>query len=472
MKRSEIILMVLQVPLDFLMLILAAISAYFLRFSDWAVKLRPVIFKLTLLDFLSVVFFVGIAWIIIFAFAGLYSTDPNRKLAKDLSRVILACSAGLAAVAVYVLFSQQLFDSRFLVATSWVLAIIYVSVGRIIMRGLKGILYRLGLGLRRVVVIGDELIAKNIVQFLRQNKKLGYYIVGQFISFNQGVSEEITKLNVDEVIFINPRAREEETLAAIDYCNQEHKIFKYSADLFATYSANMAVSALAGMPIVELKRTPLDGWGRVAKRVFDILMSLVVIIVTAPIMLLVSFVILLETGRPIIYKNERVGIRGKKFLTLKFRSMYQKDSTGVQFGEQGLNNEEKEKELIKTNSIKSGPVYKITNDPRVTRFGRFIRRWSLDELPQFFNVLRGEMSIVGPRPHQPREVEQYQKHERQVLTLKPGITGIAQISGRSDLSFADEVRLDVLYIERWSLFQDLIIFLKTPFVVLKRKGAL
>jgi len=464
--------MVLQVPLDFLMLILASISAYFLRFSDWAIQLRPVIFKLTLLDFLSVVFFVGIAWIIIFAFAGLYSTDPNRKLAKDLSRVILACSAGLAAVAVYVLFSQQLFDSRFLVATSWVLAIVYVSIGRIVMRGLKGILYRLGWGLRRVAVIGEDLIAKNIVQFLRQNKKLGYYVVAEFISFNQGVSEEITKLNIDEVIFINPRAKEKETFAAIDYCNEHHITFKYSADLFATYSANMTVSALAGMPIVELKRTPLEGWGRVAKRFFDVIMSLIVIIVTSPIMLLVSLIILLETGRPIIYKNERVGIRGKKFFAFKFRSMYQKDSTGTQFGEEGFKNEEKEKELIKSNSIKSGPVYKIAHDPRVTKFGCFIRRWSLDELPQFFNVLSGEMSIVGPRPHQPREVEQYQKHERQVLTLKPGITGIAQISGRCDLSFADEVRLDVLYIERWSLFQDLIIFFKTPFVVLKKKGAL
>jgi len=472
MKRSEIILMVLQVPLDFLMLILAAISAYFLRFSDWAIQLRPVIFKLTLLDFLSVAFLVGLAWLIPISFAGLYSTDPNRKLAKDLSRVILACSTGLAVVAVYVLFSQQLFDSRFLVATSWVLAIVYVSLGRILMRGFKGILYRLGWGLRRVAVIGEETIAKNIVQFLRQNKKLGYYVVAEFISFNKGVEEEITKLNVDEMFFINPRAREEETLAAIDYCNEYHKTFKYSADLFATYSANMTVSALAGMPIVELKRTPLDGWGRVAKRLFDIFISILVIIITLPIMFLVSLIILLETGRPIIYKNERVGIRGKKFLTLKFRSMYQKDSTGTQFGVQGLKNEEKEKELIKTNSIKSGPVYKIANDPRVTRFGRFIRRWSLDELPQFFNVLVGEMSVVGPRPHQSREVEQYKKHERQVLTLKPGITGIAQISGRSDLSFADEVRLDVLYIERWSLFQDLIIFLKTPFVVLKRKGAL
>ena len=188
--------------------------------------------------------------------------------------------------------------------------------------------------------------------------------------------------------------------------------------------------------------------------------------------LLSALIILFETGRPIIYKNERVGLRGKKFFTFKFRSMYQKDSTGVQFGESGMKAEEKEKELIKTSSIKQGPIYKIKNDPRVTPFGKFIRRWSIDEFPQFFNVLLGEMSIVGPRPHQPREVEKYEQSHRKVFTLKPGITGLAQISGRSNLSFEEEIKLDIFYIEKWSLLLDFIIFIKTPFVVLRRRGAL
>ena len=152
--------------------------------------------------------------------------------------------------------------------------------------------------------------------------------------------------------------------------------------------------------------------------------------------------------------------------------MYQKDSTGVQFGESGKKAEKKEKELIKKKSVRKGPIYKIKDDPRVTPFGRFIRRWSIDELPQFFNVIMGNMSIVGPRPHQPREVAKYEKHHKKVLTLKPGITGFPQISGRSDLSFEEEVRLDVLYIEKWSLFTDLIIFIKTPFVLFKKRKAL
>jgi len=203
----------------------------------------------------------------------------------------------------------------------------------------------------------------------------------------------------------------------------------------------------------------------------DIIFSSLLIILFSPFYLIISIIILLETGRPIFYKNKRVGQAGKNFFVLKFRSMYQKDCTE----QSGQNNGQallKEEELIKEQSIKDGPVYKIKNDPRITAFGRLIRKWSLDEIPQFFNVLKGEMSLVGPRPHQPREVEKYQSWQRNVLTIKPGITGLAQISGRSDLTFDEEARLDIFYIEHWGSLMDSIILIKTPFVVLTKKGAL
>ena len=152
--------------------------------------------------------------------------------------------------------------------------------------------------------------------------------------------------------------------------------------------------------------------------------------------------------------------------------MYQKDSTGPQFGDDGKKAEEREKELVQKQNTKEGPIYKIANDPRVTPVGSFLRRWSIDEFPQFFNVLRGDMSLVGPRPHQPREVQQYQHDYPIVFTLKPGITGLAQISGRSDLPFEEEMKFDILYTERWSLFLDMIILLKTPFILFKKRKAL
>lgn len=470
MKRSEILLMVLHVPLDFFMLIIAAIAAYYLRFTDWAIGLKPIMFNLTLPDFISIASWVALGWLLIFALSGLYSTDPNRKLARDITRIFFACATGLAAVAVYILFTQQLFDSRFLVAAGSLFAFIFVLVGRLFMRGIKALMYRAGFGLRRVAVIGDDAVAEAILRALKERRGLGYNVVSVFKRFDHSTANHLDKLHLDEVIFTNPRADEKETLAALAYCDTHHIIFKYSADLFATLSTHMSVHPLAGVPIVELKKTPLEGWGRVAKRLFDIIISIIIIVITSPLMLLAAFIIVCETGWPIIYKNERVGIRGRKFFTLKFRSMYQKYCTGAQFG--GKRAEAKERELIEEGNTRQGPIYKIANDPRVSRFGRFMRRCSIDELPQFFNVLGGSMSIVGPRPHQPREVAHYEEHYPKVFTLKPGITGLAQISGRSDLAFDDEMRLDVLYIEKWNLLLDGIIFLKTPFVLLRKRKAL
>lgn len=472
MKRSEVLLLVLQIPIDFLMLLLAGLSAYYFRFSGWATHLKPVIFDISVFEFLSIVSWVALGWLVIFAIVGLYSIDPNRKFARDIVRVIIACSTGLATVAVYIMFTQQLFDSRFLVAFSWGFAIIYVGLGRLLIRGIKGLMYRMGVGLRRVVVVGNGEMGQSIVDTLHARKELGYSVVGSFATYSVARDKELLKLKINELFFTNPRAHEKEALSAIQFCNAHHIVFKYTADLFATYSANMAVGALAGVPVVELKRTPLDGWGRIIKRMFDIVMSVFVLVIISPLLLLVAFIILIETGTPIIYKNERIGLRSNKFFTLKFRSMYQKASTGSQFGTNGKKAEAKERELIKKQNVRTGPIYKIVDDPRVTPFGRFIRRWSIDELPQFWNVLRGEMSIVGPRPHQPREVSQYEKDFPAVFVLKPGITGLAQISGRSDLSFEEEIRLDVLYVEKWSLLQDIIIFIKTPFILFKKRKAL
>lgn len=472
MKRFEIFFMVLQVPLDILMLLFAGISGYLLRFSDWAIALKPVAFGLTFPQYLSIVLLVIPLWLLVFSLLGLYTPDVNRKFVSEVVRIFVASMASLSVIALYILFSQQLFDSRFLVAASFGFSIIYIALGRMLMRGLRVLFYRSGIGRRRVIVIGEGDIALSIQNILGTRAALGYEVIETFKHFSDAVKNKIIKHRPDEIIFANPRSHEDETLQAIDFANEKHIVFKYSADLFSTYSTNINMYPLGGIPIIELKRTPLDGWGRVVKRLFDISIGLVMLVLLSPLMLLTALLILVETGGPIIYKNERVGLRGQKFFTLKFRSMYQKDSTGSQFGENGKKAEQREKTLIKKQSIKAGPIYKIANDPRVTPFGSFIRRFSIDELPQFINVIAGDMSIVGPRPHQPREVAEYEKEHKKVFTLKPGITGLAQISGRSDLSFEEEHRLDVFYIEKWSLLLDIIIFLKTPFILFKRRKAL
>ncbi len=471
MKRFELFFTFLQLPIDYLMIVLAGFSAYSLRYTEFIKSIRPIMFDLTWHTYWPIVLLVAGVWIIIFAFSGLYHADPNRRLLKDINRIFFACATGFAGITIYVFFTLQKFDSRFLVLMGWILAVVYVIFARAIIRGLKIFLYSRGFGLRKTVIIGAQNIALRLMENINNQPMLGYKLVGNFETFNEGIANKIKTLKPDDIIFADPKANQEEALSAIDFANENHLSFKYSADLLDTITSNISLSTIDDIPIIELRRTRLNVWGRIFKRILDIVGSLILIIIFSPIYLIVSLIIFIETGRPIIYKNERVGQKGILFFTYKFRSMYQKYCTGAQFGSQGQEALEKEEELIKELNTKTGPVYKINNDPRVTPFGRFIRRWSLDEFPQFFNVFIGNMSLVGPRPHQPREVEKYKKHHKIVLAIKPGITGLAQISGRSDLSFEDEIKLDTFYIENWRLLLDLIILIKTPFVVLSRKGA-
>jgi len=226
------------------------------------------------------------------------------------------------------------------------------------------------------------------------------------------------------------------------------------------------VSDLAGIPIVEVKKTTLDGWGRIWKRLFDIFGSALLIILFSPILLLVALAIKLDSRGPVFFSKRddgsfvtRVGEGGRPFHYFKFRSMIV-NSDSMRY-----------KELADKNLRTDGPLVKIKDDPRVTGVGKLIRRWSLDELPELFLVFIGKMSLVGPRPHLPEEVAKYEHHHKKTLTVKPGITGMAQVSGRSDLLFEEEVKLDVYYLENWSLLLDISILLKTPLAVLKHRQA-
>lgn len=214
---------------------------------------------------------------------------------------------------------------------------------------------------------------------------------------------------------------------------------------------------VAGLPLIHVTTPSLEGGQRVAKRLFDVVVSGVLIVVAAPVMAVLAILIKADSRGPIIFRQERVGIEGVHFHMLKFRSMV-------------VDAEEQLKRLEHRNEG-NGVLFKIKNDPRITRIGGILRRYSLDELPQLFNVLAGSMSLVGPRPPLPREVEAYEHDVRRRLLVKPGLTGLWQVSGRSNLSWQDSVRLDLYYVENWSLAGDLIITLRTVRAVFHSTGA-
>jgi len=471
MRRNQLTFAVILLPLDYLALLLAAMTAHRLRFGA-LLAVRPAVSLLPYPQFLQAAALVALAYLLIFALSGLYTIERPRRILEESVKVISGCT--LAVMGLIIFFRGELFTSRFVILAAWVLSFVYVIVERLLVRLVNRFLLKRGIGVRRAIVIGgeDRSTAAIVAEFER-NPEAGYRIVRRYPRWTAEAAGEAAALcgkeKIDEVFVTDPEAAKDEMRAVIEFAEDRHLTFRYAADTLAAHAALMSTT-IAGIPVIEVKRTRLEGWGRVYKRVGDILSSLVLILLTSPIMLLAAVAVALDSKGPIIFRNERVGLEGAKFKAYKFRSMRSDLSVGDQFGDQGAALE-LEKKLIEERGIKAGPVYKIKDDPRVTRVGKFLRRFSIDELPQFFNVLKGDMSLVGPRPHQPREVEQYERHHRRVLMIRPGITGLAQVSGRSDLSFDDEVRLDTFYIENWTPLMDIAVVLKTPLAVLSKKGA-
>ena len=238
--------------------------------------------------------------------------------------------------------------------------------------------------------------------------------------------------------------------------------FSFIPNLFEVQRNVIELQSFRGIPMISLKNTPLDGWGRVVKRLLDIIVSSICIIITLPIAIAIAIAIKINDPGPVLYTAKRVG-RKKAFDFYKFRSMYTHLSVGEKYG--SLEAYQALKDLLEKSSEedRNGPLYKIKNDPRVTPVGRFLRRTKLDEIPQFWNVLKGDMSMVGHRPHFPDQVEIYKRGNERIFTIKPGIFGLTQLAQISwpTLPFEEEIKLDTYYIENWSLKLDLIILFRS-----------
>lgn len=466
MKKTELSFSVALIPIDYAVLVLAGISAYYLRFSNWAASRWPIVFNLPFSEYLNSVLLIAFLWIIIFALSGLYQIKSARKLAQEIQRIIISCAAGLALVAIIIFLQRDLFDSRFIVLSGFVIAILYLILTHSFIRWLQRYLFRYGIGVRKVVLVGSSKTTENLMTEFSSNPKIGYEVVRRVRDFSLPSSQELLEFvkdnEVDEIIQSDPNLTKTEVLRLYDFSNDNHITYRYVADLLEVKVLRTEVSEIMGMPIVEVKKTTLDGWGRVFKRAFDLVFSSILIVIFSPIMGLAALAIRVDSRGPVFFSKKddgsflfRVGEGGKPFKYFKFRSMVP-NSDSMRY-----------KELADKNIRSDGPMVKIKDDPRVTRVGRFIRRYSIDELPELFLVFMGRMSLVGPRPHLPEEVAKYENHHRKTLTIKPGITGLAQISGRSDLLFEEEAKLDIYYIENWTLLLDISILLKTPLAVFK-----
>ncbi len=470
MKKSELFFSFLLVPVDFLMIVLAALSAYYIRFAQFATEIRPAIFNLPLPEYLQAVFVVALFWLLIFALAGLYQIKGPKSFAQELARIILACSTGFVLIVTFIFLQREFFDSRFIILAGYLLSIVYIAVARGLIRLLQRYLYHYGLGVHKIILVGNSKTTDVLVHEFATNKKLGFKVIKRLRDFSLETAQELADFlkieEADEILQTDPNLAKADIIRLYDFADEHHLAFKYAADLLGAKVLQTEVSEVAGIPIVEVKKTPLDGWGRIVKRIFDIIVSVLAIIILAPLFLLIALLIKIDSRGPVFFCRRddgsplyRVGQGGKLFHYFKFRSMIP-GTDSMRYNE-----------LADKNIRRDGPMVKIKDDPRITRVGKFIRRFSLDELPELFLVLKGDMSLVGPRPHLPEEVAKYEHHHKKVLTIKPGMTGLAQVSGRSDLSFEEEVKLDTYYIENWSLWLDISILLRTPLAILRPRAA-
>ncbi|OGM98115.1 MAG: hypothetical protein A2735_00185 [Candidatus Yanofskybacteria bacterium RIFCSPHIGHO2_01_FULL_41_21] len=463
MKKADLFFNVIRLPIDFGMLLLAGLTAYLLRTQILA-SLRPVYFELNLplINYMSLVLLVALVFICAYAVSGLYSMKVRIGKAEELLKIIVASSAGVMLVIIFIFLRQALFNSRFLVLGAWFLAIIFVAIGRLLIRYFQHVaVTRYNFGIQRVVLIGNDIVAQGLKDQLTKHPDTGYRIIAHWETPQLESLAEFGD-TVDEVLLITPSYADVTVIDLVDFCHEHHIVFKFVPNLYQTLTKHLDVDTIGAVPVIELKRTPLDGWGRVFKRVIDIISASVGLIIFSPIFLIVAILIKSETSGPVLIRQERVSGKNKFFL-LKFRSMIAVDPDGSA--------DSLKEGLLELNERQAGPLFKIKNDPRVTKIGRFIRRTRIDELPQFWNVLKGDISLVGPRPHLPNEINKYEKHHKKVLAIKAGATGLAQISGSSDLDFDEEVTLDSFYIENWSMSMDLKIIFCTIFKMLHDHSA-
>lgn len=465
MKRFEIFFGIIKIPLDFLMTVFGFYLAYQLRLITEPIAgiAKPIDYTVlpTIHEYLFFSLGTAFALIVVFALGRMYSLKTTSTLSREIGRCLLLGVIWIALIISYFFFIHNFPFSRLAIIYSWFLALALVVIGRALIHGVQLIFLKSGIGRSRLLLIGKNNLSGELAAVLQKNP--AYKIVDILPARSIKQIEYILKRKkIDEVIQTDQKISEAENSVIFELCELHHINYRFVPDLIELRRSNVETIAVGGIPVISLKPTPLDGWGKVIKRAVDIGGAIFGMIIFSPIFLLTALAIKIDSRGPVLFSRlddgspvTRIGQHGQPFRFYKFRSMHP-NTHNLRYTK-----------LAKENLRTDGPLTKIKNDPRVTRVGHFIRKYSIDELPQLWNVLVGNLSLVGPRPHFPEEVANYQNHHHFVLTIKPGITGLAQISGRSDLSFEEEVRLDRYYIENWSILLDLRIILKTFAVVLK-----
>lgn len=472
--RKQIIVAALLVS-DVVMLTLATLGATVIRFSTLTggtafvnVSARVPYFDISWIA-------IGISVVFLWR-GGLYDLERLFWGSGEFSRVVQALAMSVVAFILATYAAHMPGLSRAWTILVFGLSIVLVSVGRLVVRHTLRAMRRRGRLLRRTLIVGANAEAAHIVQLLKRAPETGLVPIGCVASSQSehlsldfcgddvpclGSADDLTTIvrdrRVDTVLIASSAFDHDIVSRMIGELRGINVTTHVSSGLFDILTRRVIIRELAGVPLITVKNVSLSRGNLAAKRVFDLLFASLGVIVGLPAWLLLAATIKLESHGPVLYKQARVGQDGKRFYMFKFRSMCSDADARL--------------EQLKAENEATGPLFKMKNDPRVTRCGSWMRKFSIDEFPQLLNVLRGEMSLVGPRPPLPGETTQYNQSHWRRMEVPPGMTGLWQVSGRSTLTFDEMVKLDLYYIENWSVSFDLSLILRTVPAVLFARGA-
>ncbi len=407
---------------------------------------------------------------VIFSLGGLYSRRPWGSFAGEIGGILTAVSTSMVFAMAITFFFRNIEFSRLFFITAWLTAFILFWVERGFLRFVRRQMFKAGTGTRRLILWGSNEVSRNLLNLYIRNpwrgKKPVAVIDDEFpdgIDFDVPVFSTAVGVTIlaegkaDEVIVTSHDLPRESLYRLAQLCRTNEIALKLVPDLLEVVAGQLSVEGVEGIPMVEMGNNLGRYYPQLVKRVFDIIVGGIITILLLPVLAICALMVISSGPGPVLFHHMRLGKGKLLFPQFKFRTM-------VLNADEILNNDP---ELLE--KFKEG--FKLQDDPRITPAGKFLRRYSLDELPQLFNVMRGEMSLVGPRPIVEVEVEKYGFFSDALFSVTPGMTGLWQVSGRSDVGYEERVKLDLLYIERWTLLEDLRILALTPGAVFGGRGS-
>lgn len=446
---------------DFLALLAAFSAAYILRVKF---DTRPLIQQIPAISYLYTVAAVLPLWIAVNALIGLYNQSIYERRFAELGRLLIGSVIGVLIIIGYNFVTDgKLFPARLVPVYGLAIGLGFLVLFRTITRILRRWLYSYGVGVSNVLIIGDTKVSHELARSINVTKITGQHVVGlvgcqeSSFEFFETFEEALEKLgqSFNSIVQTELYRDQGRNNAILQYAQTHHLAYRFvpgNTDLFV---GKISVELFGGLPMIAVHQTALIGWGRVAKRIFDLIVALIIAVVTLPLTILIALAIKIYDGKgPVFFRQTRLTRFNREFGAFKFRTL--KATYSGMSPEDGFKKMGKPELAIK---YRENGDY-LPNDPRYSVIGRLLYRTSLDELPQLINVLKGDISLVGPRALVPNELNKYEKRHA-ILSVKSGLTGLAQISGRRNISFDERRKLDIYYVQNWSFWDDLVILLKT-----------